>query len=98
MQSRSTSVFVDETIEVMGRVRGAFAAILNAFDPPIQSVPGLRSALKLENKICWRVLKVVQAKDALESALHMHTPAAIKSLIEAAKKNGVSAEIGRAHV
>ena len=81
--------FEEEVAAILGRLRGALAELLAALPGNVSNGPDLRRVLKLNNKLCWRVIKVATASNPLDAAIHVPSATNMKTVLKAASARKV---------
>jgi len=87
--TEQSGAFEEEVGVVLGRLRGALAELLAALPGNVSKGPDLRRVVKLDNKLCWKVVKVATAGNPLAAAIHVPSPTNMKSLLKAASARKV---------
>ncbi|MCK4343582.1 MAG: hypothetical protein KAY37_17860 [Phycisphaerae bacterium] len=86
-----TVPFEKHAKQVLQRVRGAFAEIIEALPGHITRPHELSKRLKIDMKLAWRIVNVAHSADPFMLAQHIPGAAAIESFLKAAAKQNVSA-------
>jgi len=85
--------FETQSEEVLRRVRGAFAEIMEALPGPITRPHQLQKALGIDKQLSWRILKATCESDPFAAAHHLPGPNGVKIFLDAAARNGVSSAL-----
>jgi hypothetical protein len=94
--TKSTRPFEREAAEVLQRLRGAVAAVIDALpDPAVRSID-LHRNLKLDRMLSWRLFKVVGAATPLEAGPHVPSPANMRTFLRTIEKRSVPASLVQA--
>ncbi len=83
------TAFEQQAQSVLGELRGAFAAIVEAAPQPVRRAVDLQRALEVDAPLAWRVFKVVSAEDALAAAPYVPTRGQVQTLLEAGARRGL---------
>lgn len=86
----SAPCFEDDAREVLGTVRGAYAALLGELGAISRPVD-VEQALGLDKKLAWRVHRVATAQDPLEGAPFVPSRTSVNRLARSASRSGVDA-------
>lgn len=85
--------FEEAVAVVLSRLRASLANLLASLPGRVVRAGDLRKILRLDYKLCWKATRVARAADPLAAAIHVPTPAGMRSLLEAAAASGVPAEV-----
>lgn len=83
------AAFEELAQRVLGEVRSAFSAIVEASPQPVRRAVDLQRALDVDAPLAWRVFKVVSAEDALAAAPYVPTRGQVQTLLEASGRAGL---------
>lgn len=83
--------FADEAGSVLGRVQDALRDLV-AEVGPIHSPTDLQQTLGTDYRLCWRVMRVVDAADALAAGPHVPSARSLRRLTQAAQRRGAAEE------
>lgn len=76
--------------QVLLRVKGAFAGVVNALPGRITRPHELSKALKIDTKLAWKVMKVAHGADVFAAAQYIPGAAATRLFLEAAATKDIS--------
>lgn len=88
-----TAAFEQEVSNVLGRLRGALAAVIAAVPGNVAKAADLQRALKIDMKLSWKLFKVITAADPLAAGPHVPGSANMRTFLRAAGKRGVPAAL-----
>lgn len=83
--------FRSDLAGAMGKMRGAFVALLREMGDPGRPTD-LQKGYGIPYATCWHVFRIARSQGAVGEATKVPTPAALKKLLEAARRAGVSEE------
>jgi len=89
MSENAMRPFEEDAAEVLGRLRSSFSGLLASLGKPVRGAADLRRVLGIDNKLCWQIVRVANAREAMEVGPHVPTRAGLKSLCAAAGRKGV---------
>ncbi len=78
---------------VFGRIRQAMGQLVDASPGPVRRAVDLQKALSVDAPLAWRVFKTASADDPFEVIDYTLTPGQVNTLVDAAKKKRIPAEI-----
>jgi hypothetical protein len=92
-QAPENIVFNEQAGEVLQRIRGALAGIIEALPGDIRRPQELSRAMGIDKKLSWKISNVVQCPDPFEAAQHVPGHAAIRIFLDAARNRNVPSKL-----
>ena len=87
--SNATRPFERHAKQVLQRVRGAFAEIIDALPGHITRPHELSKSLKIDMKLAWKIVKLAHGSDPFVAAQHIPGATAIELFLKAAARQQV---------
>jgi len=86
--SGSQSCFDEDAADVLCRLRGAIAEVIEALPGPITTASDLQKALRIDKMICWKLFQILTAGGPLAAGTHVPGPAGLRRFLEATEQVG----------
>jgi hypothetical protein len=95
-QDADRGSFERQAEQVLRGVRNAFAELIEALPGQVGRPSELEKALGIDKKLGWRIFKLAHGSDPFAAAQHVPGTAGVRIFLDAAARQGVSAELTRA--